>query len=124
MNHSLADKAYRSNAAPTRTARDFECDVITQITHRLRQSIGRGPAAFPDLVAALDENRRLWEAFDADVRHPGNPLPPELKARISYLAAFVFQKTGKVLTGEAEALPIVDVNMSIIRGLRGWGPKK
>ncbi len=123
MNHSLAQNAYRSNAAPTRTARDFECDVITRITHRMRQSVDRGAAGFPDLVAALDENRRLWEAFDADVRHPGNPLPQDLKARISFLAAFVFRKTGHVLAGEAEARSLIEVNMSVMRGLRATGPR-
>lgn len=119
LNHGPAQKAYRQNAASTRTARSVEYEVIARITHRLQQSMSRGISGFPDMVAALDENRRLWEAFDADVRDPENPLPKGLKANIAYLAAFTFNRTGKILSGEGDAKTLIEINTTVMRGLRG-----
>lgn len=81
----------------------------------------KGKPAFPDLVAALDENRRLWTAFAEDVADPQNALPQDLRARIFYLAEFAMGHTGKVLAGTASAAPLIEINTSIMRGLRGQG---
>ena len=121
-NHSLAQVAYSQVASPTRTPRSLEYEVMARITHRIGQSIQRGPSGFPDLVMALDENRRLWSAFDSDVRDPNNSLPQDLRARIAYLAAYTFNCTGKILAGKAEATSLVEINTAVLRGLRGTEP--
>lgn len=114
-----AQNAYRQVASPTRTARSAEYEVVARITHRLRTANHQGRTAFPELVAALDENRRLWSAFAEDVANPQNALPKDLRARIAYLAEFTFGQTSKILAGTASALPLIEINTAIMRGLRG-----
>lgn len=115
--------AYRQIAAPTRTARSAEYEVVARITARLRAAVTKGQPAFPDLAAALDENRRLWTAFAEDVANPGNTLPQDLRARIFFLAEFTFNQTGKILAGTASATPLIEINTAIMRGLQGQGVK-
>lgn len=110
---------YRQVTTPTRTARSAEYEVVAGITHRIRSATHQGKTAFPELVAALDENRRLWSAFAEDVASPQNGLPQELRTRIAYLAEFTFGQTSKILAGTASALPLIEINTAIMRGLRG-----
>lgn len=114
-----AQNAYRQVASPTRTARSAEYEVVARITHRLRTATHQGRTAFPELVSALNENRRLWSAFAEDVANPNNALPQDLRARIAYLAEFTFVQTSKILAGTASALPLIEINTAIMRGLRG-----
>ena len=120
MSHSMrAQNAYCQVATPTRTAKGAEYEVVARITHRIKSATHQGKAAFPELVAALDENRRLWSAFAEDVASPQNALPQDVRARIAYLAEFTFGHTGKVLAGTANAAPLIEINTAIMRGLRG-----
>lgn len=119
MNHHVnAHDAYRQVSTPTRTARSAEYEVVARITHRISTAAQKGKSAYPELVAALDENRRLWTAFVEDVASPQNALPQDLRARIAYLAAFTFGQTGKILAGAASAAPLIEINTAIMRGLR------
>jgi flagellar biosynthesis activator protein FlaF len=116
--------AYHQVTTPTRTARGAEYEVVARITHRMRSATQQGKTAFPELVAALDENRRLWSAFAEDVASPKNALPQDVRARIAYLAEFTFGQTGKILAGKASAAPLIEINTAIMRGLRGQEPQK
>jgi flagellar protein FlaF len=122
-NKLLAHNAYGQKTAPTRTARDTEYEVIARITHRIRTAALKGKNGFPELVAALDENRRLWTTLATDVADPKNGLPQDLRARLFYLAEYTFGHTSKVLGGKASASSLIDVNMAVMRGLRGQGAK-
>ena len=117
----LAHNAYGQKAAPTRTARDTEYEVIARITHRIRSATLKGKNGFPDLVAALDENRRLWAALSEDVANPQNGLPQDLRDRLVYLARFTFGQTSKILGGTAGVASLIDINTAVMRGLRGKG---
>lgn len=109
--------AYASPDMPTRTARDTEYEILARVTHRMTTAKERG--THPDLVNALHENRRLWLTLGTDVADPGNALPAQLRARLFYLYEFTETHTRKVLTGDASIDVLVEINTSIMRGLRG-----
>ena len=73
---------------------------------------------FNKLAHALYENQKLWRKLAMDVAHPDNLLPDELRARLIYLAEFTEHHTRKVLARTDTAIPLVEVNTSILRGLK------
>lgn len=116
-----AQSAYRHTADPIRTQRGTEYAVIARITQRLRNAVLKADKSYPELVAALDENRKLWTAFATDVASDENALPSDLRARIFFLAEFTLMQTGKILAGSASAKPLIEINLAVMRGLRGQG---
>ena len=117
----MARTAYSSAAAPIRTHQSTEFDAFAQITSRIKSAVSRGKIGFSDLAAALHDNRKLWSLLAADVADDGNALPRQLRAQIVYLAEFTILHTAKVLSGDATAEVLVDINMSVMRGLRQQG---
>ncbi|MBZ0122522.1 MAG: flagellar biosynthesis regulator FlaF [Roseovarius sp.] len=115
---SQAQAAYRTAANPIRTPRGAEYDAFARITGRLRTA-SRPPAGFGDLAAAIHDNRRLWAILAADAAGEGNLLPPELRARILYLAEFTRLHSGRVLRAGAPAEPLIGINTAVMRGLAG-----
>jgi len=111
-----ASAAYSRNSAPVRTARDTEYEIFARITRRLR---GASQQDYPALVAALHENQRLWAALAEDLASPGNALPDSLRAGLLNLAVFTARHSGEVLAGRATAEVLVEINTSVMRGLRG-----
>lgn len=73
---------------------------------------------FNKLVHALYENQTLWRKLAMDVAHPDNLLPDELRARLIYLAEFTEHHTRKVISRTDTAMPLVEVNAAILRGLK------
>lgn len=119
MNATMqAQRGYSAVSTTTGTARRIEYEVIAQITRRLQIAASEGRSGFPALVAALHDNKKLWNLLAIDLADPGNSYPSELKARLFYLAEFTHHHTTKVLAREDSADPLLDINMSILRGLR------
>lgn len=116
----MARSAYSGAALPTRTGRGAEYEVFTQVTRKLRQT-QTGEGGFAALVRALHDNRSLWTALAADVATEANGLPKPLRAQIFYLSQFTAQHTRRVMAGEAAVDVLIDINMSVMRGLRGEG---
>lgn len=122
MNAStMARKAYANPAQPTRTPRGMEYELFARITHRLKHAVDGGATNFVQLAQAVYENRRLWTALASDVALPENALPEMLRARIFYLNEFTQLHSRKVLAGKASAAVLVEINTSIMRGLRADG---
>ena len=115
---NLAREAYSSAKTPIRTEKSTEYDAFAQITSRMKSAHARGKPAFADLANALHDNRRLWILLAADVADPDNGLPQTLRAQIFFLAEFSLQHTDKVLAGSADIDALVDINTTIMRGLR------
>ncbi len=113
---TLAQRAYAPTAAPTRSARSIEYDVIARITYRLKAAIEQGK--LPPLLEALHENRKLWRTLAIDVADDENLLPDDLRARIFYLAEFTSHHTGEVIRKKVSAVPLLEVNTAILRGLK------
>lgn len=111
----LSENGYGANAV--RSSRDAEYDVISRVTRLLRQSdrAGRGH----DAIMAVHRNNELWTLLATDLADPGNGLPAETKAGLLSLAAFSLRHGHAVLAGQGATDVLIDINMSIMKGLRG-----
>lgn len=117
---AFAQSAYGAQARSVKTPRDIEHDLLARITARLRRAVdNEGAGAYPELVAALDENARLWAVFASDLAGPGNAYPDDLRAGLLSLAGFTLDHTRKVLREKAETAPLIEINTIVLRGLRG-----
>ncbi|GGA10598.1 MAG: flagellar biosynthesis regulator FlhF [Rhodobacteraceae bacterium] len=121
---TLAQRAYAGNALSTRTDRSIEYELFARVTHRIKAAAEAGPNAYPRLVEALHENRKLWTMLAIDVADSGNKLPPELRAQIFYLAEFTQEHTGKLLARKARLAPLLEINAAVMRGLSGGRAKR
>ncbi|WP_264211898.1 flagellar biosynthesis regulator FlaF [Leisingera thetidis] len=113
-----AKSAYSAAKAPTRTAKNFEYEVVARVTRRLITAAKNGRDDFNELASALNDNRKLWSIFTADLASKGNSLPDDLKRNLFELAEFTRQHTSKVLQRKANVRPLVEINTAIMRGLR------
>ena len=116
--YQMARTAYGS-ATEVRTERGVEYDVFARVTAALKTAAAAGKQNFAAFAKALDDNRRLWTILATDVADKGNELPQELRAQIFYLAEFTLHQTRRVLRGEVSADVLIEINTSIMRGLRG-----
>lgn len=114
----LAKMAYGAQRAPVRTPRSTEYEAFARITHRIKAAYMKGKLGFPDLVKALDDNRKLWTLLTVDLADDENGLPEELRAQLIGLAGFTFQHTTKVLQKQADPVVLIEINAAIMTGLR------
>lgn len=114
---SMAKTAYSNTAAPIRTPRGNEYDAFARITHRLK-SFASGSANFSNLASALHDNVKLWTILAVDVADGDNDLPDALRGRIFYLYEFTAQHTNKVLKGDDSVDVLIEINTTIMGGLR------
>jgi flagellar biosynthesis activator protein FlaF len=114
----MAKTAYATNKAPIRTPRGTEYEAFARVTHHLKSAAERGVSGFGQLAEALHTNRQLWTMLAADVAEHENGLPPELRARIFYLAEFTAQHSRKVLRGDESVDVLIEINTAVMRGLR------
>lgn len=117
---------YQNATRAAGNPREIEYQLFARTTGRMNRA-AEPERPYAELVAALDENLRLWREIAVDVSRPENGLPGPLRARLFYLYEFTVQQTQKVFRNEADIAPLIDVNMSIMRGLRpnntGKGPE-
>ena len=116
---AFVHSAYASAAAPIRTERDSEYAVFARVTHALKSLDESDKRAFTQLAEAVTDNQRLWSTLSEDLMHDGNKLPDALRAQLIGLAEFVRKHSLQVLAGKASIMPLIDINTSIMRGLRG-----
>lgn len=114
----LARTAYSGLAAPVRTARSVEYDLIARITRRLRAAARLRDGDFPEFAAALHENVKLWTLLAQDVASADNALPDDLKARLIYLYEFTMHHSRQSLAEGADIDVLIDINTAVLRGLR------
>jgi flagellar biosynthesis activator protein FlaF len=116
--------SYAQREAPTRSLRSVEYDLLAQVTQRLRSAWTNRATDFPGLVRALADNTQLWSTLASDVALPGNSLPAVLRARLFYLYEFTVQHSRQVMDDKASVEVLADINMAVMRGLRGDGGAK
>lgn len=117
----MARTAYASSSTSVRTPRSIEYGAFARVTQRLRETADHRKENFSALVAALHDNRKLWTILAMDVAGSDNGLPAQLRAQIFYLAEFTQAQTAKVLNGDPDIGALVDINTSVMRGLRPDG---
>ena len=116
---NMAQTAYTSSSAPVRTERGTEYDVFSRVTHALKAATEKTEKSdYPAFISALHENRKLWTLLAVDVADAENGLPSQLRAQLFYLAEFTQKHTSLVIAGKADPAPLIDVNTSVMRGLR------
>lgn len=113
--------AYAQDAAPTRTLRAVEYDMIAKVTQRLCNGAARRNENYPAFIEALALNERLWSTLAVDVAGEGNGLPQALRARLFYLYQFTAEHSRKIRAGSADPEVLVEINTAVLRGLRGEG---
>ena len=119
--HLIAQRGYSENVSLTQTDRRTEYDLVAGLTYRLRTAAMGATERYPEYVQALHDNRKLWNAFAVDVADENNTLPSALRARVFYLAEFTTLHTRKVLQNGASIMPLLEINMAILRGLKTEG---
>lgn len=115
---SLARNGYKNSIKSTGSARGIEYQIFARVTQDLSNKDKDAPDYFPKLSEALHKNLRLWTILAADVANDNNALPVELRSRLFYLAEFTRQHTAKVYAGEADTDILIEINTSVMRGLR------
>lgn len=119
---SQAMRGYAENSISTRSDRRAEYEIIARVTQELRDRAVHSKTNFAAFAEALHTNQRLWTAFVVDIADAENPLPKELKARIVYLAEFTRHHTRRILREKASVMPLLEINMAVLRGLKKEGP--
>ncbi|PHQ86809.1 MAG: flagellar biosynthesis regulator FlhF [Thalassobium sp.] len=116
-----ARQAYAPAKSPLRTGRSAELQLFSETTARLRNAATSPKANFAALTEALHDNRTLWTHLAAEVADDENELSQDLRARLFYLAEFTTYHSRKVLRGEADVAPLIEINTAVMRGLSGKG---
>ena len=114
----LQTNGYMAATRSTGMPRDIEYQLFCKVTGSLNKAASATPLDFPALAAALNETLVLWRTIALDIVDNDNGLPNQLRAQLFYLYEFTQAQTGKILRGESEVSALIDVNTSIIRGLR------
>jgi len=118
MNASaLAQSAYGLKAPGVKSARETEYQVFARVTGGLTRA--RDTGAIHDLAQSVHDNTRLWTTLAADLMGDGNRLPDALRAQLLSLAQFSVLHGSRVLQHEARIDPLIEVNESVMKGLRG-----
>ncbi|MEO1490896.1 MAG: flagellar biosynthesis regulator FlaF [Pseudomonadota bacterium] len=121
--YALKNNGYLDATRHTGTPREIEYQLFSRITGRLNQARAQD-VAYADLVAALQDNLTLWRTITIDVMDDANSLPPQLRAQLVYLYEFTAAHTRKVLRKDADVTALIEVNASVMRGLRAGDPGK
>ena len=121
LNLDYSRNPYARPEAPQRTPRSLEYDLLARATQRLTTAAQRRSEDYPGLMAALDENLRLWSTLAADVAEPGNGLPAKLRAQLFYLYEFTAEHSRAIRERNASVDVLTDINTAVMRGLRGDG---
>ncbi|MCL4122801.1 UNVERIFIED_CONTAM: hypothetical protein GTU68_054964, partial [Idotea baltica] len=94
-----------------------EHHLFSEVTTRLRITADRLPSNYVAFAEAIHANRAVWTHLAAQVADDDNALSEDLRARIFYLSEFTAFHSRKVLKGEADVAPLIEINTAIMRGL-------
>jgi flagellar protein FlaF len=119
---AAAQAAYSRPDPNELNPRAAEYDLLGRITRRLSDGWRKRETDLPLLLAAVDENEKIWSALAQEVAHPANALPSDLRAKLFYLFEFTRHHGTAVRQGKASAEVLVDINTAVMRGLRGQVP--
>jgi flagellar protein FlaF len=109
-------QAYQRAAERAENPRETEYRLFGEVTRSLMDA-----ATTEDVqtrITALDWNRRLWTALASDCSRKDNALPVSVRAQIISLSLWVTRHTSAVIRREESFQPLIEVNRSIMEGLR------
>jgi len=97
----------------------IELQLFASITGKLRTLKNNDNQALTaEMAQAVLENAKLWNLLFCDLVSKNNELPMEIKNNLISLAEFTQNHTHKILRAEATADILVEINDSIILGLK------
>ena len=111
MNMMHARRAYQM----TRQAmdpREQEADVFRRVTGALKAALEKDGIA---RARAIADNRRLWIALDASLRHPANLLPQETRVTMIQVGRTVMREMENTAPDLAF---LIEINEQLTSGLR------
>lgn len=110
--------AYQKTQKITESPREAEYRLFGQVTHALKsiQNVDRNDSR---VIDALDWNRRMWTVLASDCSSDENALADKLRAQIISLSIWVSKHSSEVMRGKADVEPLIDINTTIMEGLRG-----
>ncbi|MDQ7777598.1 flagellar biosynthesis regulator FlaF [Paracoccus aminovorans] len=114
---SLKNQSAKFGSQHIRTERDQEYLAFSRITRQLQQALNTGERRA--MIQAAYANNQLWTVLAADLAQPANALPEQVKAGLLSLAIFSIKRGQKVLSENASAEPLIEINLKIMKGLRG-----
>lgn len=125
--------AYKKTITETETPRQIERRVFSTVTAEL-EVLQRDFDHIVDKGKKLEflangfrevlwKNQQVWMAMQSDLADSGNALSPDLRASLISLAIWVQRHTQKVMEGSELAGPLLEINLSIVRGLDGIQPE-
>lgn len=118
---STAATAYAALDPSLTTPGRAEALVFAKVTRRMEAAFADCESHVSDRVAALHDNRRLWQAAAIACASDDNALAPALRASLVSLAGFVDRHTSEVLGGAAEPSVLVEINRRVAAGLSAGG---
>lgn len=113
-----AQQGYKTAQRELTSFKGIELKVFTAVTSALKSVDVEELNAMVKLAPALIDNAKLWKILFIDLTSPENALPATLKNSLISLAEFTQKHTLKVFAGDADHTVLIDINESIIAGLR------
>ena len=111
MNMMHARRAYQM-AQQALDPREQEADIVLRVTGSLKAVQGQHSIA---RARAIADNRRLWIALEASVRHPANQLPQQTKVTMLNVGRAVLRE---MESSEPDLSFLIEVNEQLAAGLR------
>jgi flagellar protein FlaF len=109
----------RSMGSVELSQRDREYAALSKVTYMLQAYRKSRSESINDFLLALNQNLKLWTIFASDVGREENELPNRIKSLIFYLFEFTQLETHKIMRGEGDVDALIDINKSVMKGLRG-----
>jgi flagellar protein FlaF len=112
-------RGYGETKRQTASDKHIELQLFSSITARLRAQTTKETTQLNSVMAqALIDNAKLWNILFCDLVTEENQLPLETKKNLISLAEFTQQHTKRVLSGQAGMGILVEINDSVIIGLK------
>ena len=92
--------------------REQEADVFRRVTGALKAALEKDGIA---RARAIADNRRLWIALDASLRHPANLLPQETRVTMIQVGRTVMREMENAAPDLAF---LIEINEQLTSGLR------
>lgn len=115
---SAAASGYLQTKKSVGTPRSIEHEIFQKVTAKLKAAQATD-ASYSVVADAVHLNSKLWAALAIDLLDDANQLPEQLRASLVSLADFSRKHGTLVLSGMETVDPLIDVNVAVMRGLRG-----
>lgn len=117
-NSFQAQQTYKVAQRELTSPKEIELKVFASVTSALLNVDLKALDGRSKLASALLDNAKLWRIVFTDLVNPENPLPLPLKESLISLAEFTQSHTLKVLSGNAEHGVLIEINQSVMKGLK------